>query len=67
MGSIKSSFCCHRRPSFFLKCKRGYDVRLDKERKMAEADVNKVSDSESSLELEIGSDGTILGLQACPF
>ena len=34
---------------------------------MAEADVNKVSDSESSLELEIGSDGTILGFQACPF
>ena len=26
---------------------------------MAEADVNKESDSESSLELEIGSDGTI--------
>ena len=25
---------------FFLKWKRGYDVRLDKERKMAEADVN---------------------------
>ena len=41
---------------------RGYDIRLDKERKMAQAHVNssdKESDSKLSLELEIGSDGII--------